>query len=211
MFAKQIEGAAQAEERNRISQQLHDDVGHRLIRSKMMMEAALQIFPNDQQKGMTMLQQIRDQLAAGLDEMRATVKRLKPVSNDSGIQSLRQMLEEVGRETGIRTELTIEGNPCLLYPSQEMVLYKNAREAVTNALKHSDPQTVTITFTYTQHEVRMSVSNDGDTPDHNIELGSGQGITGMRERCSFAGGRLEISRTYPFTVTTILPITKHQE
>ncbi|MNW35127.1 Sensor histidine kinase DesK [compost metagenome] len=209
LFTKQIEGAAQAEERSRISQQLHDDVGHRLIRSKMMMEAALQIFPNDQQRGMTMLQQIRDQLSAGLDEMRATVKRLKPASNDSGIQSLGQMLEEVGRETGIRTELTIEGNPCSLYPSQEMILYKNAREAVTNALKHGSPQTVTITFTYTGHEIKMSVSNDGDTPDHNIKQGSG--LTGMKERCSFAGGRLEINTAFPFTVTTVLPITKHQE
>ncbi|MNO58605.1 Sensor histidine kinase DesK [compost metagenome] len=211
LFAKQIEGAAQAEERNRISQQLHDDVGHRLIRSKMMMEAALQVFPNDQQKGMTMLQQIRDQLSAGLDEMRATVKRLKPVSNGSGIQSLRQMLEEVGRETGIRTELTIEGNPYSLYPSQEMVLYKNAREAVTNALKHGDPQTVTITFTYTELEIKMAVSNDGNTLDHNISQGTGQGLTGMKERCSFAGGRLEIDTAFPFTVTTVLPVSKHQE
>ncbi|MMZ61959.1 Sensor histidine kinase DesK [compost metagenome] len=211
MFAKQIEGAAQAEERNRISQQLHDDVGHRLIRSKMMMEAALQVFPNDQQKGMKMLQQIRDQLSAGLDEMRATVKRLKPVSNGSGIQSLRQMLEEVGRETGIRTELTIEGNPYSLYPSQEMVLYKNAREAVTNALKHGDPQTVTITFTYTELEIKMAVSNDGNTLDHNISQGTGQGLTGMKERCSFAGGRLEIDTAFPFTVTTVLPVSKHQE
>ncbi|MNO26872.1 Sensor histidine kinase DesK [compost metagenome] len=92
-----------------------------------------------------------------------------------------------------------------------MVLYKNAREAVTNALKHGGPQTVAITFTYTEHEIKMSVSNDGDTPDHNIEQGSGQGLTGMKERCSFAGGRLEINTAFPFTVTTILPITKHQE
>lgn len=45
LFTKQLEGAAQAEERTRISRQLHDDIGHRLIRTKMMSEAALLTLP----------------------------------------------------------------------------------------------------------------------------------------------------------------------
>ncbi|MNJ04280.1 hypothetical protein D3C73_1649580 [compost metagenome] len=57
----------------------------------------------------------------------------------------------------------------------------------------------------------MAVSNDGNTLDHNISQGTGQGLTGMKERCSFAGGRLEIDTAFPFTVTTVLPVSKHQE
>lgn len=45
LFTKQLEGVAQAEERTRISRQLHDDIGHRLIRTKMMSEAALLTLP----------------------------------------------------------------------------------------------------------------------------------------------------------------------
>lgn len=211
LFTKQVEGNAQAEERSRISQQLHDDVGHRLIRAKMMMEAVIHIFPKDYDKGIAMLYQIRDQLSTGLEEMRATVKRLKPSTNLSGIESIQLMLEEVGRETGIRTEFIIEGNFYSLYPSQELILYKNAREAVTNALKHGNPRAVTIIITYMKHEVMMAVSNDGDTPDHDIENSSGQGLSGMRERSTFAGGRLIVNSSYPFTMTTILPVTPHQE
>lgn len=211
LFTKQVEGNAQAEERSRISQQLHDDVGHRLIRSKMMMEAVIHIFPKDYDKGIAMLFQIRDQLSTGLEEMRATVKRLKPSTNQSGIESLQLMLEEIGRETGIRTELIMQGNSYSLYPSQELILYKNAREAVTNALKHGNPRVVTIIITYMKHEVIMAVSNDGDTPVHDIENSSGQGLSGMRERCAFAGGRLVVNSSYPFTITTILPINRIQE
>ena len=46
-YGSQIEHFAQAEERNRIAKDIHDDLGHRLIRQKMMMEAALQLL--DQQ------------------------------------------------------------------------------------------------------------------------------------------------------------------
>lgn len=45
LFTKQLEGVAQAEERTRISRQLHDDIGHRMIRTKMMSEAALLTLP----------------------------------------------------------------------------------------------------------------------------------------------------------------------
>lgn len=211
LFTKQVEGNAQAEERSRISQQLHDDVGHRLIRAKMMMEAVIRIFPKDYDKGVAMLHQIRDQLSTGLEEMRATVKRLKPSTSQSGIESIQLMLEEVGRETGIRTEWIIEGIPYSLYPSQELILYKNAREAVTNALKHGNPHTVTINMTYMKQEVVMAVSNDGEAPDHPIENNTGQGLSGMRERCAFAGGRLVVNSSYPFTITTILPSTQIQE
>lgn len=211
LFTQQVEGNAQAEERSRISQQLHDDVGHRLIRAKMMMEAVIHIFPKDYNKGIVMLYQIRDQLASGLEEMRATVKRLKPSMNHSGIESIQLMMEEVGRETGIKTDLIMEGNPSPLYPSQELILYKNALEAVTNALKHGNPHTVTIIITYMNEEVVMAVSNDGDIPDRDIEHCPGQGLIGMKERCAFAGGRLVVNNSYPFTITTIIPINRDQE
>ena len=42
-YARKVENIAQTEERNRISHDLHDDLGHKLIRLKMMMEASLSI------------------------------------------------------------------------------------------------------------------------------------------------------------------------
>lgn len=212
LFSRQVEGAAQAEERTRISRELHDDLGHRLIRAKMMMEAALHVVPADPDKGMALLGQIRDQLSAGLDELRSTVRRLKPPSEATGIQALGMMLEEIGREHGIRTSLTVEGQPYPLYPSLEIIMYKNAREAITNALKHGRPGAVEIRLVYAEGEIRMSVSNDGAVPPPywNNSRTAGLGVSGMRERCQVAGGRLEIEVEPCFTVTTRLPVT-HQE
>ncbi|MGG4107904.1 histidine kinase [Paenibacillus lautus] len=214
-FAHQVESAAQAEERNRISRQLHDDIGHRLIRIKMMMEAALHIVPQDSGRGMDMLHQIRDQLGESMEQMRSAVKQMNPVRRITDDYSLDQLLEETGRETGIETDLILQGIPYPLYPSQQVVLYKNAREAITNAIRHGEAKRIQIILHYGDQDVRMEVSNDGTVqepagheaaPDR-----QGIGMSSMLERTQVVGGTLEVRRTVPFTVITRLPVYQKRE
>ncbi|GIP00038.1 histidine kinase [Paenibacillus lautus] len=214
-FAHQVESAAQAEERNRISRQLHDDIGHRLIRIKMMMEAALHIVPQDSGRGMDMLHQIRDQLGESMEQMRSAVKQMNPVRRITDDYSLDRLLEETGRETGIETDLILQGIPYPLYPSQQVVLYKNAREAITNAIRHGEAKRIQIILHYGDQDVRMEVSNDGTVqepagheaaPNH-----QGIGMSSMLERTQVVGGTLEVRRTVPFTVITRLPVYQKRE
>ncbi|MFD2881148.1 histidine kinase [Paenibacillus rhizoplanae] len=60
----------------RIARQLHDDIGHRLIRVKMMTEAAIHTLPAAPETGLQMMNQIRDQLSGSMDDMRAALKRI---------------------------------------------------------------------------------------------------------------------------------------
>ena len=66
-YARKVENIAQTEERNRISHDLHDDLGHKLIRLKMMMEASLSILPSQPSKGTEMLGSVRDQLGESME------------------------------------------------------------------------------------------------------------------------------------------------
>ncbi|WP_186323308.1 sensor histidine kinase [Paenibacillus xylanexedens] len=169
-FTKQLEDAAQAEERTRISRQLHDDIGHRLIRTKMMSEAALLTLPVDSEQGTEMVKQIRDQLAASMDDMRTTLHKLKPESYQADTYALDRLLEEVGRETGVKTSYRELGNAHVLYPSIQIVLYKNAKEAVTNALRHGNAKSIRVELQFRENEIQLTVSNDGQT---NVESISG--------------------------------------
>ncbi|WP_336782114.1 sensor histidine kinase [Paenibacillus illinoisensis] len=225
LFTKQLEGVAQEEERTRISRQLHDDIGHRLIRTKMMSEAALLTLPLDTEKGTEMVGQIRDQLAASMDDMRSTLHKLRSSSYVSEAYALDLLLEEVGRETGVKTSYEVRGSSRELYPSMQIVLYKNAKEALTNALRHGNASTITVEMEYGEREVSMSVSNDGvikaeqsaraqpegmqSNRSTAADSGpSGMGHEGMRLRTESIGGRLEIRQAYPYTVTTRLPMMK---
>lgn len=212
-FNYQVEAAAQSGERNRISRQLHDDIGHRLIRVKMMMEAAIHTLPTDSTRGMELMLQIRDQLAASMDNMRNTVKQMRPATSLAEEYALDRLLENIGRETGIHTNLIYEGIPFPLYPSIQIVLYKNAQEALTNALRHGHATSVNILVLFGDGEVSMSVSNNGEVAaTHSTShRQQGMGLSGMQERSKLMGGGIHIQWECPFTIVTKLPVYRNHE
>ncbi|MBT2291573.1 sensor histidine kinase [Paenibacillus albidus] len=209
-FTAQVENAAESKERVRIARQLHDDIGHRLIRIKMMMEAAIHTLPSAPETGMLLMGQIRDQLAASMDDMRAAVRRINYAPQLEGAYALDRLLEETGRDTGIMTSYKVEGLPFALYPSVQVVLYKNAREAITNALRHGQASEVQILVRYTEGEVTMEVSNNGRQPEgeewSRLQASGGMGLTGMTERTRIIGGTLAVRLEPQFTMVTQLPV-----
>ncbi|WP_410512570.1 histidine kinase [Paenibacillus sp. BR2-3] len=212
--AAQVENAAQSEERVRISRQLHDDIGHRLIRVKMMMEAAIHTLPTSPGTGMAMIEQIRDQVSASMDDMRAAVKRINHAPQLEGAYALDRLLEETGRDTGTVTSYLVEGVPFQLYPSLQVVLYKNAREALTNALRHGEATEVWIKVVYSEAEITMEVSNNGAIPKElpgKLQSGGGMGLKGMTERTRLVSGALELRLEPHFTVITRLPVIRQSE
>ncbi|MBW4081619.1 sensor histidine kinase [Paenibacillus sp. S150] len=210
-FNSQIEAAAQAEERVRIARQLHDDIGHRLIRVKMMTEAAIHTLPHSPETGMDMMSQIRDQLAASMDDMRTAVRRINHAPQLEGAYALDRLLEELGRDTGIDTSYQVHGMPYPLYPSVQVTLFKNAREALTNALRHGHATAVWIKMCFSEHEMVMEVGNNGEQPEENPLLSrlrgkGGMGLQGMSERTRWVGGTLELRLDPEFTVITRVPL-----
>ncbi|MBW7473586.1 sensor histidine kinase [Paenibacillus oenotherae] len=206
-YTGQIEQFAQAEERNRIAKDIHDDLGHRLIRQKMMLEAALQLLDTQPERAHAMLRQIRDQMEDGMERMRQTVRRLSP-SDDSHSRryALDRLIATSGLELGLDVTFTVEGIPQLLYPSIEYVLFRNAQEAITNAVRHGGAKQVNIILDYRPYELALTVTNDGAVPGE--PLHHGLGLRGMEERIAMLGGRLEVQTSPAFTITTILPIKK---
>jgi signal transduction histidine kinase len=203
-YAKKIESYAQLEERNRIAREIHDDLGHKLIRLKMMMDASVQIFPRQSEKALSMIMQVRDQLTESMESLRATVQRMKPDETAVNLYSLDRLIAEAGANLGIKLDFRISGIPYPLYPSEEFVLYRNAQEALTNAIRHGQAETVWIELAYHPQQITLSISNNGILPP-TTELKRGLGLSGMEERIAVFGGHIEITCDERFTVKTVLP------
>ncbi|WP_438446685.1 sensor histidine kinase [Gorillibacterium sp. sgz5001074] len=205
-YARIVEDSAQAEERNRIAREIHDDLGHKLIRLKMMLEAVLHIMPEHPDKGMEMIRQVRDQLTDSMESMRKTVRKLKPEEADVHSWSLEKLIEELSREPGFRIRYQVRGAPVPLYPSCEIVLYRNTQEAITNAIRHGGADEIEVELRYGDSSVELTVSNNGTVPK---DMGrKGLGVSGMEERTRLVGGELAFDMTGRFAVTTRIPTVR---
>jgi two-component system NarL family sensor kinase len=205
--ASQIEHYAQAEERNRIAKDIHDDLGHRLIRVKMMSEAAIQLFDSDVNRARSIVEQIRDQLQESMERMRITVRKLiAPDEGEVRRYALDRIVAESAEELGIAISFQVHGLPRPLYPSMELILFKNAQEAITNAVRHGKASAITVELEFLLDSVALKISNNGALPNEPIE--AGLGMRGMRERIALIGGKLEWQRSERFSITTTLPLLR---
>lgn len=202
-YAKKAADAAQMEERHRISQEIHDELGHKLIRLKLMLDAAVQILPNKPDKGMEMVSSVHKQLIGSMELLRATVRRMNPGTHKVRAYSLEKLIDEIREQAHLQIEFQIDGMPYPLYPSVEVVLYRNAQEAITNAMRHGEASRIWIQLVYEPERVRMSVSNNGLQPKDESKWGLG--LSGMQERTQIIGGQLIIHAGEPFTVITTVP------
>src|SRR5690606_2110333 len=131
---------------------------------KMMLEAATRLSTDQQDQAMDLVKEVRDQLSESMESLRSTVRRMKPASAASNQYTLEGLLDQIARDSGILVRYRTTGQPYPLYPSEEVLLYRNAQEAITNAVRHGQATEVTITLDYCTDEIRMTISNNGSEP-----------------------------------------------
>jgi two-component system, NarL family, sensor histidine kinase UhpB len=172
--------AAQEGERRRIARELHDEVGQALTAAMLRLER------ED-------VRNAKEGLRAALEEVREIARRLRPEAlDDLGLpNALRALVASVARDA--RLNLTPEIDPDLprLTPEQELVVYRVAQEALTNALRHAEATTLRFVLNSNGDEVVLVIEDDGRGFDPR-RVAAASGIRGMRERALLVRGRLDI-------------------
>jgi two-component system NarL family sensor kinase len=205
-YARKVEDYAQVQERSRIATELHDDLGHRLIRVKMMTEAALQLMERNPGQATGLIEQVRGQLEESMNNMRYTVRKLQPVDSAGARRyALHRLIEDAARDLRIEVDFAVTGNPYPLYPSLEFVLYRNAQEAITNAVRHGGATAVEVELRFAEDQIAMNISNNGTEPDR---IAPGLGLKGMQDRLAVVGGRLRVETNPRFVLSTIVPYSR---
>ncbi|NBI30705.1 sensor histidine kinase [Chengkuizengella marina] len=202
-YASEVEKMAQIEERNRISKEIHDELGHQLIRAKMMMEAALPLVQDHPKKSMILLEQIKDQLSNNMETLRKTVRNMKPDDHKIHQYSLNYLIDQFAKSCNIKIQYDVKGLAYPLYPSAELTLYRNVQEAMTNAVKHAHATEINIRLEFHTHFIEFLISNNGEMPMK--KLRKGLGLRGMEERIELLGGEMSIESSNLFIVNMRLP------
>jgi two-component system sensor histidine kinase UhpB len=191
--------SAQEAERQRIAQELHDEVGQTLTAVLLELKRVADHAP-DPVAGE--VRQVQETVRNGLDEIRRIARRLRPgVLEELGLASALKSLAGEFSTAGLTVRRTIGGDLPALGKETELVLYRVAQESLTNTARHSGARQVTLSLTYRprppgngrraapEGEVELRLRDDGRGV---AGAGEGAGIQGMRERALLIGADLTI-------------------
>jgi signal transduction histidine kinase len=199
---KQLKYTTQLEERNKMAQQLHDKLGHTVSASLMQLEAAKLLMDNDVESSKKMLQNSIDALRAGMENIRATLRDIKPPSEQVGITRIKMMLDDFSVKSSIKNKLIHNGSLDLISYSHWNIMYGNLAESLTNIMKYSKASSVSVSIEVLNKFIKMEVKDNGIG---SFEIKKGLGIVGMEERAGSIGGKIIVDGSSGFSVITLLP------
>lgn len=177
----QLAEVAVAEERLRFSRDLHDLLGHTLSVIVVKSEVVRRLVDRDPEAAATQAKEIEEIGRQALVEIREAVTGYRETGLTAELTRARSALSTAGVETTLRR--TADPLP----GSTDSLLAFVVREAVTNVVRHSSARRCEISVSTLDKSVTLEVRDDGSSPPG----APGNGLTGMTERVSRAGGALQ--------------------
>lgn len=185
--------SAAARERAAVLRDVHDAVTQNL--TAIVMQARM---PGHDPK---LIEELAEE---ALEETRALLLKSTPRQLGQGATTaIARLAERFERETGIDVRTELAQTPLSL--EGEIVLLRVAQEALANVRKHSRASSVAIELRSNGSEATLHITDDGIGFDGQSGA-SGQGLQGIRERVSAAGGNIEIDGSAGTSLTVALPL-----
>jgi len=180
---------AQEEERARVARDLHDEVNQSLTGLLLRLEAAREAAPPEMEGELAETKALANQ---AMNELLSLARQLRPTAlDDLGlVAAIEGQVDRLGGE--IATSLDVEGDFSDLGDDAQLVVYRVAQEALSNAARHSGAGRVEVRLRRTDGgDVVLEVTDDGRGFAFD-ESQRGLGIGGMRERALLIGAELAI-------------------
>jgi signal transduction histidine kinase len=194
---------AHADERRRISRELHDRVAHSIMVLFRNLELYELYQPQNPYKAQAKLDCAKKTAQETLRMTRNISSELRNSSAAGGLQiALSDYLRSIVTPD-MEVCGSIEGDESLIAAEVRDELFLILREAVRNSVTHSGARKIAVEIRITRAWVRASVEDDGRGLDLNeVAYSSGTGLASMRERTALLGGTLSLAST-PGSGTTV--------
>jgi signal transduction histidine kinase/ligand-binding sensor domain-containing protein len=194
-------------ERRRIAQDLHDDLGASLTEIGLFADATRRTAAPAEQAGLDYLAQRARALVTSLD---AIVWSVNPANDslDHLVLYIGELFQELFRASTIRGRLDIlPGIPRLPLSAEERSdIFLTAKEAMNNILKHSGASEAWLRVRMEGSALRIELRDNGNGFDPAAAAGAGgNGLANMRARIARVRGTLEW-RTAPGQGTEIIVV-----
>jgi two-component system sensor histidine kinase DesK len=183
---EEVEHMATIAERERISRDLHDLLGHSLSLIALKAELAGKLAGRDPAACLREIRDIETSARQALSEVRAAVTGYRQGGLVHALASARSSL------AAAEVELHEDVQRFALAPAAEHVVALALREAVTNVVRHARASRCTLSLALEQGIAVLRVADDGASLGDKAGIRHGNGLAGMQERAAALGGKLAI-------------------
>ncbi len=210
--AAEVEARIRAEERLRLSRDVHDVVSHSLSMIAVRSGVARLVLDDKPGEARAALAAIETASRSALDEVRQLLRQIREPSESAASQGpITSDIPDLVRrfqDNGLDLTYHCSGPPGSYGASVEISAYRIAQEALTNVTRHAPAARTTLRVMRDPSQLMITVTDDGSGGDPDDPPGHpGIGIAGMRERALLHGGEF---RAGPrpgggFEVLAVLP------
>jgi len=194
---EEVQEMARVAERERISRDLHDLLGHTLSVIVLKSELASRLAAIDPARAAKEIGEVETIARQALTEVRTAVEGYRSTGLRGEFQRARALLENAGLR--VDASCSFERLPAI----EEGVLSLALREGVTNILRHSGATACVLRGERTEHGAAIQIADNGS----GYQGKEGAGLRGMRERIEILGGRLVVKMDAGTQLEIQLPLT----
>jgi two-component system sensor histidine kinase DesK len=197
---EEVEQMATIAERERISRDLHDLLGHTLSLITLKAELAGKLFERDPDACRREIGDIERSARAALSEVRSAVSGYRQTGFAHELAGARASLAAAS------IELHAEVQAFALPAAAENVMSLALREAVTNIVRHAGATSCRLSLALEGGVIALRIADNGATLASGAAIRHGNGLTGMQERLAALGGKLALKVERGLALELTLPV-----
>uniref|UniRef100_UPI00293DD737 sensor histidine kinase n=1 Tax=Clostridium TaxID=1485 RepID=UPI00293DD737 len=192
-YLTSIEELTILKERNRISREIHDSVGHALSTAIIQLSAMEVLASKEESKLKDMISELRSFINDSFQDVKLAVKELKSDDYDNyrGIIRIQDLCKNFEKMSGIEVKIIVSKGSWNLSTKQSTHLYRITQEILSNSLKHGNATKINVIMNFTDNDFVISFKDNGIGTD--IIEESGFGLKNIKERTEEVGGMVDIS------------------
>lgn len=192
IYSHSVEELTLLKERNRISREIHDSVGHALTTAIIQLSAMEALGEKESPLLKEMAGNLREFISSSFQDVKRAVNELKPdeYENYQGILRLQDACKNFEKLSGVKVNIKTSKNQWSLSTKQLQNLYRITQECLSNSLKHGKAKEVSVVMSFTNNDFVLSFKDNGIGTSLIKE--SGIGLKSIKERAIEINGVVQM-------------------
>jgi signal transduction histidine kinase len=181
-------------ERQKLSRELHDELGSIFTATKMDMAWVIKKLKDAAPEVVDKLKKTSRYIDQGISYQRHIVQELHPamLSTFGFWPALKSLIDDAAERNQWQLTLNLPDQNTKLNETISLVAYRIVQETLNNANKYAKATTISVHVMTDEHFLKLEIEDNGVGVDMTILDGNTHGLSGMRHRVLAIGGNFEI-------------------